>query len=147
MEEQGVHHQLTAPHTPQQNGIAERANQTIAKAAWAMRQSSGLSQGFWECAVATAVHVWNHAPSRVTNYISPHEHLVGQPIFAHFWLSCICPHHNSMKQVWSDFTETSVHRIWQFHKGVLWNPSSHKIVVSTDVVFEESTFLFRTPML
>ena len=57
MEKHGVHHQLTAPHTPQQNGIAERANQTIAEAAQAMMQSTGMSQAFWEFAVATAVHV------------------------------------------------------------------------------------------
>jgi len=79
IEEQGVHHQLTSPHTPQQNGVAERTNQTIDEAAWAMLQSAGMSQGFWECAIATAVHIWNCAPSCVTGYVSPHECFFGQP--------------------------------------------------------------------
>jgi len=73
MEKQGVHHQLTAPHTPQHNGVAERANWTMAEAAQAMLQSMGMLQGFWECAVATAVHIRNCAPSHVTGNVSPHE--------------------------------------------------------------------------
>ena len=57
MEKQGVHHQLTVPHTLQQNGVAGRANQTMAEATQTMLQSAGMSQGFWQCPVATAVHI------------------------------------------------------------------------------------------
>jgi len=59
MVEQGIHHQLTAPHTPQQNGVVERVNWTVAEAARAMLQAAGMSPGFWEFAVATTVHVRN----------------------------------------------------------------------------------------
>jgi len=69
MENKGIKHQLTAPHTPQQNNVAEHANRTVAEAAQAMLQSAGMSNGFWECAVSTAIHVCNRAPSRVNNYI------------------------------------------------------------------------------
>ena len=76
MAEKRMHHQLTAPQTPQQNGVTECANWTVAEAARAMLQSAGMSPGFWEFAVATAVHVRNRAPSWVTGYISPHKHLL-----------------------------------------------------------------------
>ena len=54
-----MRHELTVPRTPQQNGVAERANCTVAEAARAMLQAAGMSPGFWEFAVATAVHVRN----------------------------------------------------------------------------------------
>ena len=78
MRSKGILHQLTAPNTPQQNGVAERANRTIDGAARAMLQSAGMSNGFWECAVATAIHVRNRTPSRANNYLSPHERLYGR---------------------------------------------------------------------
>ena len=42
MESKGIIHQLTAPHTPQQNSIAKHVNHTVAEAAQAMLQSMGL---------------------------------------------------------------------------------------------------------
>ena len=77
LEGKGINHQLTAPHTPQQNGVAERANCTVAEAARAMLQGASMTNGFWECAVSTAVHVRNRAPSRANDYMSPHERLFG----------------------------------------------------------------------
>lgn len=34
---------------------------------------AGMSNTFWECTIATAVHVRNRAPSCANNYSSPHE--------------------------------------------------------------------------
>ena len=48
LEKQGIHHYITAPNTPQQNGVAERANRTIAEAARAMLYGAGISHGFWD---------------------------------------------------------------------------------------------------
>ena len=46
MEEKGILHQLTVPHMPQQNRVAERANRTVAEASQAMLQSAGMTNGF-----------------------------------------------------------------------------------------------------
>ena len=145
MEKHGVHHQLTAPHTLQQNGIAERGNWTIAEAAQAMMQSAGLSQAFWEFAVTTAVHVQNHAPSRVTGNISPHEWLIKQPPDISYLciFGCLAYTHTTTQR--SKFDPTSQKLVFVGYdnstKGYkLCNPSSHKIVTSTDVVFEKIYF-------
>ena len=148
MEKHGVHHQLTAPHTPQQNGIAERANPTIAEAAWAMMQSAGMSQAFWEFAVTTAVHVRNHAPSHVTGNISPHEWLIKQPpdlSYLHIF-GCLAYAHTTTQR--SKFDPTSQRLFIGYDNSTkgykLWNPSSHKIVITTDVMFEEYIFPLHT---
>jgi len=40
--EQGVHRQLNAPYSPQQNGVVERRNQTIIRMARSMLTVKGL---------------------------------------------------------------------------------------------------------
>jgi len=58
-----------------------------------------------------------------------------------FWLSRIHPHHDSMEQVWSNLQKLAFVGYDNSTKGYkLWNPLSHKTVISTDVMFEESIF-------
>ena len=55
LDEKGIEHRLTMPHTPQQNEVAERWNRMILDKTRALIHSAGLSLGFWELAVDTAV--------------------------------------------------------------------------------------------
>ena len=64
LEEQGILRETTAPYTLEQNGLAERMNQTLASGANSMFQHSGLSMGFWVDAMATAAHVINRSPHK-----------------------------------------------------------------------------------
>ena len=59
LEEHGIIHETSAPYTPQQNGLAERMNQTLIGGARAMLQHAGLSKGFWAEALNVATHVFN----------------------------------------------------------------------------------------
>ena len=43
----GIVHQTTTPYTPQQNGIAERKNQTLNDMVNSMLNSSGLPHYMW----------------------------------------------------------------------------------------------------
>ena len=58
----GVTHQTSVSHTPQQNGHAERFNQTILKKAEAMHQHACLPKVFWQDAVETALHIYFRQP-------------------------------------------------------------------------------------
>ncbi|GJS09127.1 zinc finger, CCHC-type containing protein [Tanacetum coccineum] len=49
----GIVHQVTAPYTPQQNGIAERKNRTLMDMVNSMMLYSGLSSGYWGEALLT----------------------------------------------------------------------------------------------
>ena len=64
LEEQGITQETTAPGTPQQNGIAERMNQTLIGGARALLHHSGMSKGFWAEAMAVAVTSINCAPRK-----------------------------------------------------------------------------------
>ncbi len=55
----GIEHQLTVPHSPQQNGVAERLNRTLVESARAMLSHSNLPNRFWAEAVSTAAYLRN----------------------------------------------------------------------------------------
>ena len=62
--ERGIRREYTAPHSPEQNGIAERMNRTIQERIVSMLQHSGLSDGFSAEALLTEVHIINMSPTR-----------------------------------------------------------------------------------
>ncbi|KAK9071891.1 hypothetical protein SSX86_008322 [Deinandra increscens subsp. villosa] len=59
--EKGIERQYSAPYTPQQNGVAERRNRTLIKAARTMLCEARLPIFFWAEAVNTACYVQNRA--------------------------------------------------------------------------------------
>ena len=71
MEESGIEHQMSMPDSPQQNGRAERFQQTILNKAESMRHMAGLSSGFWSYAVRTAIHVYNVTPIAKDGFKTP----------------------------------------------------------------------------
>ena len=56
-------HEVTAPYTPQQNGMAERKNRTLTEMINAILSKSGLSEGFWGEAMLTACYIRNRGPN------------------------------------------------------------------------------------
>lgn len=60
----GVQRHLTAPYSPQQNGVVERRNQTVVGMARSMLKAKGMPSMFWGEAVATAVYLLNRSFTR-----------------------------------------------------------------------------------
>lgn len=52
---QHIHHEMTVPHTHQQNGVAERKNRTLIEAARCMLSHAKLPKMYWAKAVSTSV--------------------------------------------------------------------------------------------
>lgn len=70
----GIVLRITAPHTPQQNGVAERANRTIASKARAMLIQSGLGTEYWHRAIHHTVFLDNKTiTSALRLQRTPHE--------------------------------------------------------------------------
>jgi transposase InsO family protein len=69
----GIHHETTTPYSPQQNGVSERYNRTLAEMSRSMLLERGLPSYYWPFAVDTANHIKNRIthkslPSNTTPY-------------------------------------------------------------------------------
>ena len=54
LKSKGICHELTVPHSPEQNGVAERMNRTLMESARLMMAHAGLPNHYWAEAIATA---------------------------------------------------------------------------------------------
>ena len=64
LKEEGIISQLTAPGTPQQNGVSERRNRTLMDMVRSMMSYSSLPDSFWGYALKTAAYILNQVPSK-----------------------------------------------------------------------------------
>ena len=63
----GIVHQMTAPYTPQSNGVVERKNRSLKETMNALLNSSGLPQNLWGEAVLTVNFILNRVPTERHN--------------------------------------------------------------------------------
>jgi hypothetical protein len=95
--EVGIKRELSTPYNPQQNGVAERKNQTIMEAVKAMIHDQDLPMHLWEEATKTAVYVQNISPHKVLENKTPEEMFSGEKSESQpskdIWLPriCACP--------------------------------------------------------
>ena len=73
MIENEIEVQTSMPDSPQQNGQAERFQQTIINGAEAMRHHTGLSNSFWIYVVKAKLHAYNVTPIKRLDYKMPTE--------------------------------------------------------------------------
>ena len=67
----GIIHQLSCPHTPQQNGTAERKHRHLVECSLTMLSHCNLPLSYWSYAISTATHIINRLPTPVLNNKSP----------------------------------------------------------------------------
>ncbi|KAK8934594.1 hypothetical protein KSP39_PZI014788 [Platanthera zijinensis] len=139
----GIHRELTAPASPQQNGVVERRNRTIAEMMRAMLVQKALPKPFWGEATTTAVYILNRTPTKALIKSTPYEALYNQkPTISHMRVfGCLAyAHKNTERQ--DKIEETSVKCIFLGYsdqtKGYrLLEPRSNKLIISRDVIFHE----------
>ena len=87
-EEAGIEHQLTAPYTPEQNGVSERRNRTVMEMARCMLHEMELPKTFWAEAANMVVFMQNRLPTKALNDKTPFEAWYGfKPSLA--FLKCL----------------------------------------------------------
>eukprot|EP00253_Pinus_taeda_P032251 PITA_32251 len=135
--------QYTVPHTPQQNGVAERKNRTLVECARSMLQGKGMSNSFWAEAINTAVYLKNRSPTRYLGFKTPFEDLYGfKPVVNHLRVFGSKAFAHIPKADRKKLDPKEIRCIFvgygtEFKAYKLFNPESRKTFASRDVVFHE----------
>ena len=72
LKEDGVSRQLTVEYTPQQNGVAERANRTLVEMARCIMLEADLPESLWAEAVNTATFLRNRSAKTIRRLSENH---------------------------------------------------------------------------
>ncbi|KAE8658547.1 hypothetical protein F3Y22_tig00116971pilonHSYRG00774 [Hibiscus syriacus] len=78
LQELGIHHRLTCPHTSQQNGIVEHKHRQIVEMALTLLSQASLPLKYWSYVVVTAVYLINKLPTKVLHGSTPFSKLFGK---------------------------------------------------------------------
>ncbi|KAJ0490671.1 putative RNA-directed DNA polymerase [Helianthus annuus] len=78
-QQHGIFHRLSCPHTPQQNGRAERKHRHITEMGLAMMFNSHCPAQFWLDAFTSATYIINRLPTPILQNKSPFEMLFHRP--------------------------------------------------------------------
>ena len=137
----GIRRRLTATHTPQQNGVAERKNRTLVESARCMMIHSGLPPSFWAEAVATANHIRNRCITKSLDGTTPYNAWTGRQTNIGYFKTFGCKAyvldkaHNKGK-----FDRRGIEGIFVGYSNEskayrVWIPEEKKIRVTRDVRF------------
>ncbi|CAI5482908.1 unnamed protein product [Closterium sp. Yama58-4] len=143
---QGTFHKVSVPHSPQQNGVAERLNRTLVETIRSMLAHAHVDKSWWGEATMLATWIHNRSLTKTMPNVTPLEAWSGdKPNVSNLrTFGCICYYHVP------DATRTKLEakaRVGMYlshsldHKGWrVWELESGKVVVSRDVSFFKSRF-------
>ena len=139
----GINRHLTAPYSPQQNGVVECRNRTLMEMTRSILKHINVPNYLWGEGVRHSTYLINRIATRVLVTQTPYEALKGKKptvehirVFGCLGFAKYDSHH--LKKL-DDRTRTLVHLgIEPGSKAYrLFDPNTRKVVVSRDVVFAE----------
>ena len=142
----GIRRHMSCTYIPQQNGVAERMNRTIADKVRCMLAESGLEKKFWAEAASTAVYLINRAPNASIEFKIPEEVWSGVKVeFSHLRrFGCVAYVHTvqdkmslrALKGIFMGYPQgTKRYRVWL--------PEEEKFTISRNVVFDEDSLYMK----
>uniref|UniRef100_A0A2N9FMC6 Integrase catalytic domain-containing protein n=1 Tax=Fagus sylvatica TaxID=28930 RepID=A0A2N9FMC6_FAGSY len=146
----GILHQFSCPHTPQQNGVAERKHRHIVETALTLISESSLPLQYWPYAFSTAIYLINRMPTPNLKFTSPWQLLFHtNPDYSFLkTFGCLCfpllrPYNKHKLEPRSSpcvFLGYALNA-----KGYLClNLQTHKLLISRHVAFHENSFPFKS---
>lgn len=147
LKQQGIRHETTVPHSPEQNGVAERRNRTLVESARSMLCFAGLPKEYWAEAINVSNYVGNRVPTSANKCgRTPFEKWYGRkPNLSHMrTFGCMAYAHipeserrkldkKAVKLRFIGYAENS--------KGYrLFDENQRKVFIRRDVEFNENDF-------
>jgi hypothetical protein len=146
----GIHHQITCPHTHQQNGSVERKHRHIVEMGLTLMAHCSAPLTYWAEAFQTTCYLINRLPTPVFNNTFPFQKLFQlQPNYNFMRVfGCACwPHLRSYNKHKLDFhSDTCIFIGYSpSHRGYqCLHPQTGRIYISRNVIFDESSFPFTS---
>ena len=141
--ENGIARQTSTPYTPQQNGVAERANRTIVEMARSMLHAQNIGLELWAEAVSCAVYIRNRCPTTALDSMTPEEAWTGvKPCIAHLKVFGCYAYAHVPQEKRTKFDAKAIKCLFLgYCEGTkayrLLSLESNKILKSRDVIFCE----------
>ena len=142
--ENGITSQLSAPGTPQQNGVAERRNRTLLEMTRSMMSYSSLPESFWGYALETALYILNRVPSKSV-LETPIELWSGRKVSLRHFRVWGCPAHVLKTNPKKLESRSKVCFFVGYPKetrgGLFYSTEENKVFVSTNATFLEEDYI------
>ncbi|KAJ1700890.1 hypothetical protein LUZ63_000669 [Rhynchospora breviuscula] len=144
-------HQLTCPHTPEQNGVAERKNRHILELSLAIINQASIPLCLWDEIFASVVFLINRLPPAAhSSTLSPYELLFHKPP-NYLELRVLCSQCFPLTRPYNQH-KLQPHSLpcvfigyAMSQKGYrCYHPPTKRIFVSRHVLFNEQVFPFHT---
>jgi hypothetical protein len=146
-EQQGIMRQHTVRATPQQNGVAERLNRTLAEGVIAILNQANLPTSFWGLAVKYVTHTLNVTPSSSTSNTTSYTVWNGgrKPDISMYRVFGCQVHVNILRKDRKNLEPHSEPCIFigfaDGYKGwKVYSPTTKKVQIARDVIFDETSF-------
>ncbi|GJV75037.1 zinc finger, CCHC-type containing protein [Tanacetum coccineum] len=142
--ENGIARQLTAPYSPQQNGVVERRNRTIMSTTRCMMKATNMPQNFWAEAVRHAIYILNSVPTKALEDITPYEAIKQRkPNLENLRIFGCIAYAKVPSQHLTKLDDRSIKMVYlgneQGSKAYrLFDPTTQRVCVSRDVKFKEN---------
>nr|GEZ53155.1 zinc finger, CCHC-type [Tanacetum cinerariifolium] len=142
--ENGIARQLTAPYSPQQNGVVERRNRTIMSTTRCMMKATNMPQNFWAEAVRHTIYILNSVCTKALEDSTPYEAIkLRKPNLENLRVFGCISYAKVPSQHLTKLDDRSSRMVYlgneQGSKAYrLFNPTTQWICVSRDVKFKES---------
>ncbi|KAA0059681.1 gag/pol protein [Cucumis melo var. makuwa] len=138
--EHEIQSQLSAPSTPQQNGVLERRNRTLLDMVRSMMNFAQLPDSFWGYALETSVYILNNVPFKSVSE-TPYELWKGRKGSLRHFRIWGCPTHvlvqNPKKLEHRSKLCLFVGYPKESRGGLFYDPQENKVFVSTNSIFLE----------